>query len=112
MWATNRPEIYQKIVLDSEKFKNNAFRNDKNRWHSYGLFQLLAPYVSLANEDPRLLLDPTINATRGIQKLKNLLAKYNGDVYKARIDFAGAGNLSDSYQTMLSEKLNDAYKVV
>ena len=111
-WAVKSPEIYQEIVLNSEKFKNNPWRNDKLRWHSYGLFQLLAPYIIQANEDPKILLDPTINATRGIQKLKNLLTKHNGDAYKARIDFAGAGNLADSYKNMLTSKLNEALKAV
>lgn len=107
-WAFKRPDKYRELVLNAARFKDNPWRTDADRWHSYGLFQLLAPYHSLADEDPRKLLDPEVNAERGIKTIANLLKKHDGDPVRARLAFAGALNLGPDTQLALTKRLHDA----
>lgn len=107
-WAQKRPEKYRELVLDAPRFADNPWRTDAARWHSYGLFQLLAPYHTLPTEDPWALYDPEINAERAMKTLANLLARHDGDPIKARLDFAGASKLGPETQAMLSKRMRDA----
>lgn len=90
-WPFKKPQKYRELVLDAPRFKDNPWRTDASRWHSYGLFQLLAPYHTLPTEDPRALLNPQVNAERGIAQIKRLLAKHNGNVQAARLAYIGCG---------------------
>lgn len=69
--------------------KNHPFRSDRALWHSYGLFQLLAPYHVKMNENPLVLLDPEINAQRGIAFLARLMRKHAGNVDAVRLAYTG-----------------------
>ncbi len=82
-------ELYRKNVLGSKALANNPWRNAPELWHSYGLFQLLAPYFSQPAEDPRALLDPKINITRGVGYIRRLLLKHGGDVDAVRLAYTG-----------------------
>jgi hypothetical protein len=84
-------ELYQKHVLGSERFNLNPARLDAPQWHSYGLFQLLACYHCLPQEHPRELLDPRLNAERGVAEIARLLARTNGDARAARLAYVGCG---------------------
>lgn len=107
-WASKRPELYEVLVLKSDAFKSNPFRTDPDRWHSYGLFQLLAPYFVTGEQDPASLLEPRRNAFLGVRKLKALLTAYHGDVAKTRLAFAGALELGPSVQKPILAKLTHA----
>lgn len=107
-WAALHPDRYETLVLNSARFADNPWRTDRARWHSYGLFQLLAPHHALPNEDPRALLDPELNARRGLAYIKALLKKTSGDVDKARLAYAGASKLSPATQDMLIARLHRA----
>lgn len=107
-WAFKRPDKYRALVLDAPRFRDNEFRTDAQRWHSYGLFQLLAPYHIQPYEDPRILLDPRINAERGIKTIANLLEKHDGDPIRARLAFAGALNLGPETQALLTKRVREA----
>lgn len=107
-WAFKRPDKYRSLVLDSARFANNPWRTEAARWHSYGLFQLLAPYHTKPDEDPRALLDPETNAQRGIATIANLLEQHDGDPIAARLAFAGALKLGPETQAMLGKRLREA----
>lgn len=107
-WPFKRPDKYRELVLEAPRFAHNDFRGDPTRWHSYGLFQLLAPYHVTGAEDPRILLDPEVNATRAMRTLRALLKKHEGDAARARLDFAGASKLSASTQATLRARLRAA----
>lgn len=81
--------LYQKHVLGSKALEKNPWRNAPELWHSYGLFQLLAPYHVQPAEDPRALLDPRINILRGVGFIRNLLLRHKGDVSAARLAYTG-----------------------
>lgn len=82
---------YRRLVLDAPKFATNPARLTPELWHSYGLFQLLAPYHAEPAEDPRVLLDAAINADRGCRTIARQLARAGGDVDRARLAYVGAG---------------------
>lgn len=86
-WPEKRPDMFRKLVTE----RDNPYRHDTSLWHSYGLFGLLAPYHLLANEHPHVLLDPEVNARRGVAYLKRLLRQTNGDVAAARLAYIGCG---------------------
>lgn len=90
-WPNLKPELYRKLVLDHAAMAQNPARTDKSAWHSYGLFQLLAPYHVRPTEHPRILLDPQTNAVRGITQLRQLLRRAGGDVAGARLAYVGCG---------------------
>lgn len=103
---------YQKNVLDNPKFAKNPARNKPELWHSYGLFQLLAPYYVGETEDPSILYSPTINAERGIKRMAASIKKANGSIMQARIEYAGAANLPASTQNKLKTALAGALKLI
>lgn len=90
-WAAKRPELYARLVRDHPAFADNPARLEPAAWHSYGLYQLLAPYHAQATEHPRVLLDPELNARRGIGYLRRLLRQTNNDVAAARLAYIGCG---------------------
>lgn len=86
-WPEKRPELYRTLVLDT----SNPYRQDASLWHSYGLFQLLAPYHVQVGEHPHVLLDPELNARRAVAQIKRLLRQAAGDVAGARLAYIGCG---------------------
>lgn len=108
-WAEKRPELYKRLVLDNPKLKDNPARTDARAWHSYGLFQLLAPHHIRGSEHPELLYDPRVNAERGVAYLKGLLRKYEGDTVKVRLAYAGALNASQAEQDRVLGRFSTAY---
>lgn len=83
--------LYERHVRANPKFQFNPWRDTPERWHSYGLFQLLACYHTLAHEDPRALLVPSTNADRALREISRLLRVTRGDVQAARLAYTGAG---------------------
>lgn len=102
-WPNNKPELYRKLVLDNSAMAHNPARTDKSAWHSYGLFQLLAPYHVRPNEHPRILLDPQTNAVRGITHLRQVLRRAGGDVAGARLAYVGCGVDGSACSTQTQE---------
>ena len=90
-WATKRPEKYRQLVLDNPKMAHNPAREDPSAWRSYGLFGLLAAYHARPDEHPRVLLDPEINADRGVATIARLLRQHGGDAVAARLAYVGCG---------------------
>lgn len=86
-WPEKKPELFRKLVLD----KGGPYAGDPSLWHSYGLFQLLAPYHVLVGEHPHVLLDPELNARRGIAAIKRLLKTTGGNAEAARLAYIGCG---------------------
>lgn len=79
---------------NTTKFDNvvphgHPFRWDRKLWHSYGLFQLLAPYFVGPAESPEILLDPEVNATRGIRHIAKLWRRFEGDLDSIRLAYVG-----------------------
>lgn len=104
-------ELYRKNVRDNPRFADNPARLQPELWHSYGAFQLLAPYHLEPNEHPHVLLDPTINAQRGVRMLARLFKHYNGDVAKVRVHYgAGSQNVSEATRATLLERFLPAYE--
>jgi hypothetical protein len=87
----NNGDNYRRYVLQNQKFANNPWRTQPELWHSYGLFQLLAPFHLEGNEHPYTLLDPVINTQRGVRVVKHMLDQSNGDLYEARRRYVGCG---------------------
>lgn len=83
--------LYRKHVLHNPRLQSNPARLEPEVWHSYGLFQLLAPYHVLPLEHPRVLLDPVINADRGTAAIATHLERANGEVLAARFSYVGGG---------------------
>lgn len=82
---------YRALVLENPHFEQNPWRAFPELWHSYGLFQLLAPYACGPLEDPRSLLDPVRNTRAGVAKIAGLLRTTHGDPYAARLAYVGCG---------------------
>ena len=108
-WAKNKPDKYKEFVLDNPNLRAHPLRNKKEVWHSYGLFQLLAPHVIKGTEDQASLYDARKNAQIGVGKLKALLKTHDGDVNKVRLAFAGALKLGMPVQKDIITRLGDAY---
>lgn len=87
---------YERLVRDNPRFSRNPFRLEPSRWHSYGLFQLLAPYHTGPTEDPKLLLDPRVNADRGVKRIAELLKQTGGDWQQARLLYTGASRSNEA----------------
>lgn len=104
--------LYQSMVRDAAKFEHNPARYEPAAWHSYGLFQLLAPYHVKPSEHPRVLLNPAINADRGCAEIRRLLTKARGDVRSARLAYVGCGYGGTLCAALVvaqyEKKLNDA----
>lgn len=89
-WSTrNAGANYRKHVLNNPDLANNPARNDPSAWTAYGLFQLLSPYYVQPNQHPRELLDPELNARKGVAKIRALLRRYNGDLLTVRRAYVG-----------------------
>lgn len=112
-WATRRGgELYRKNVLDAPHLRENPARNDPKAWHSYGLFQLLAPYHVQPTEHPDVLRNPIVNASRGVLYLRKLLQQTGGDVDRARLLYTGGSKLSPEGQAAILDKLHAAQREV
>ena len=95
-WATrNNSEKYQRHVLANPRLAKNPWRTVPGLWRSYGLFQLLAPFHVLDNEHPQVLLDPQLNAHRGVRAVRSALEESGGNLYLARRRYVGCGPHSD-----------------
>lgn len=91
-WHEKREgELYRLHVLQGPRFARNPWRTQAALWHSYGLFQLLAPYHCDDDADPRSLLDPTTNARKGCALLRSLHLRSHGDVRAMRLAYVGCG---------------------
>jgi soluble lytic murein transglycosylase-like protein len=91
-WPTKRDgALYREHVLEQVRLMHNPARNDPAAWHSYGLYQLLAPYHVPAHLHPRELLRPGLNAEIGIRFIASLLKQAGGDPAKARLAYVGCG---------------------
>lgn len=112
-WAQwNDGERYRKNVLENPKLANNPFRETPEVWHSYGLFQLLAPYFVSGEEDPRILYNPVINADRGVRKIATSLKAAGGSLGGARIHYAGASKLPQATKDQLTSRLAGALRLI
>ena len=80
---------YRRLVLDEPRFAQNPARLVPEAWASYGLFGLLAPYHAGPLEHPHVLLDPRVNAERGIAHLRRLLQRSGGSLIEARRRYVG-----------------------
>lgn len=101
-------ELYQKHVLDSAALKDNPARLEAKAWHSYGLFQLLAPFHVRPHEHPDVLWDPAVNAERGVAFLKALWQKHQ-DVRKVRLAYAGALQASQAEKDRVLGRFTQIY---
>lgn len=78
-------------MLEQVRLAHNPARLDPSAWHSYGLYQLLAPYHVPAHMHPREMLRTSLNAEIGIRFIATLLRQANGDPAKARLAYVGCG---------------------
>ena len=91
-WATkNQGDNYRRHVLANPRLASNPWRNVPSLWHSYGLFQLLAPFYVHEHEHPHVLLDPLLNTQRGVRAVRSALDKSGGNLYEARRRYVGCG---------------------
>lgn len=88
--------------------RDNPHRWDRKLWHSYGLFQLLAPYYVRKNESPLVLLDPETNANRGVAHLARLLKRHGGDLDNVRLAYTGALQAPIDVQNRILKKWHEA----
>ncbi len=109
-WSEKRPALYRSLVLDNPKMAQNPARTDARAWHSYGLFQLLAPHHVRPAEHPEILYDPQVNAQRGIGYIKALLKKHGDDVTQARLAYAGALKVPQAEQDRVLIRFTRAYQ--
>ena len=86
---------------------SNPYASLPKLWHSYGLFQLLAPYHVQANESPLVLLDPQINIERGVKHLARLLDASN-DLDEVRLRYVGGMKLSPEKQAPILHEWRNA----
>lgn len=101
-WHTKTAR-FDRVVSDQSPWKRQP-----ELWHSYGLFQLLAPYHVEPNEDPRVLLDPRVNTERGVRTLKRLLLVHHGDTDRMRLYYTGAHASDAATQARVLAKWNKA----
>jgi len=109
-WAEKRPQLYERLVRDNPLLAHNPARLDPKAWHSYGLFQLLAPHFVRGSEHPSLLLDPQVNAQRGVAFIKSLLKKHDDDLAQMRLAYAGASKASAAEQERVLGRFQLAYQ--
>lgn len=82
---------YRKHVLGNKRLASNPALLEAPAWHSYGLFQLLAPWHVDADQHPRSLLNAEVNAQKGVAAIKRALKQAKGDPYGARLAYVGCG---------------------
>lgn len=92
----NRSDHYKRFVLENKSLSTNPARNDPSAWHSYGLFQLLAPYHVTAKQHPKELLDPKLNAAKAALFVRRILGQTNGDLWAMRKRYIGAAAIDDT----------------
>lgn len=109
-WADKRPALYERLVRDNPKLAQNPARLEPKAWHSYGLFQLLAPHFVRAAEHPQVLLDPQVNAQRGVAFIKQLLKTHDDDIAKMRLAYAGALKANAAEQARVLGRFTAAYE--
>lgn len=106
-WPKKKPANYR--VLVTEGRPTNPFRGQPELWHSYGLYQLHAAHHVKGDEDPRVLLDPTVNIPRAMTAIARLLQVAGGDPVEARFRYVGCGEhgakCSDSERARIRERL-------
>jgi len=100
-------ELYRRLVLSRPEFSGNPARLDPDAWHSYGLFQLLAPYHVRPLEHPAELLRPELNAIRGVELIKRLLARTGGDPVAARLAYVGCGTDGSLCPAATAQRVRD-----
>lgn len=101
-WHENQARFDAVVPPDS------PFRAQPELWHSYGLFQLLAPYHVRRDEDPRILLKPALNIERGVAFLGRLLKRAGGDVDRVRLLYTGAVGASPELRAVILERWHEA----
>ena len=110
-WATwNDGARYKQHVLGNDALTSNPARLDPSVWHSYGLFQLLAPYHVTGREHPSVLYDPAVNAQRGVAYLRALAKRYGGDPAQVRLAYAGALHLDAASQERALTRFAKAFE--
>jgi hypothetical protein len=85
-----RGDKWERFVRDNPRYSANQFRNQRDLWVSYGLFQLLSPFElwrEEPNADPRILALPEVNARLGVAKIKRLQDEFGKDPLKIRIKY-------------------------
>jgi Transglycosylase SLT domain len=102
---------YDELVRDAPAFADNPARLEPWKWHSYGLFQLLAPYHVGRLEDPVVLLDPAINTRRGVAAIKRFLKRCDGDPIRARILYTGASGKPEAVQQEIRTRITAALQM-
>ena len=90
---------YQRHVMSAVRLRENPARFDQKAWHSYGLFQLLAPYHVGDEQHPKELLDPELNAAIACKSIRSLLYRTGGDVEAARLLYVGLPLEGESTKT-------------
>lgn len=101
-WHTNDKRFESTVPRD------NPHRWQRSLWHSYGLFQLLAPYHVKGAETPMVLLDPEINTQRGVAFLGRLLKRHAGDLDAVRLAYTGQLGSDSSMARRTLEKWHAA----
>jgi hypothetical protein len=106
-WASKHDRLYRELVKEGP-LASNPYANDRKLWRSYGLFQLLAPYHVQGAEDPRILLNPTVNARRGIGHIRRLGVRTQQDWNKARLLYTGATKSARAKQDQIVQRFERA----
>lgn len=109
-WAQKKRPKYLELVLNNPKMAKNPARLDAAAWHSYGLFQLLAPYHVRPSEHPRKLLDPSVNAVRALAHIKGLLRKHGNDLAAVRLAYTGAAGAPQAEQDEVLKRFAPIYQ--
>lgn len=89
---------YAHDVLENPIYAENPYRDERDIWISYGVFQLLSPYqlahaiearLLPPDASPEELLDLDVNLTLGVQNVLALYRETDGDFIEARLRAAG-----------------------
>jgi soluble lytic murein transglycosylase-like protein len=91
----NLARRWQHQAAADQAYFGNAALEDQSLWVSYGLYQLPAVFWLKKvdpSADPRVLLDPALNARLGVGMLKTLIARTGGDYAQARFIAAGCAD--------------------
>jgi hypothetical protein len=102
---------FDRAVRDNPNLQQNPALHEPWKWHSYGLFQLLAPYHVGPTEDPVVLFDPFKNTQRGVATIKRLLDRCDGDPIRARILYTGASKQPEAVQSEIRHRIANALQM-
>ena len=108
LWAEKYPDRYKRFVLENPALSANPYKHDRALWHSYGLFQLLAPHFVHGSEHPHLLYNIDVNTDRALTFIKRLLRENGGDFVATRLAYAGASKASADTQQLLESRVRSA----